>query len=91
MTRDERREVLKAIATLSEQDGFDKAVASVAEAVARGVRDLDSLVTLHSYLNQGDVADRMDLGKAQLPELPAFTFSPTAYDAMLTGEGTTPC
>jgi len=91
MTRDERREVLKAIATLSGQDGFDRAVASVAEAVARGVRDLDSLVTLHSYLNQGDVADRMDLGKAQLPELPALTFSPTAYDAMLTGEGVTPC
>ena len=91
MTRDERKQVLKALAALSMQDGFNKAVDSVAEAVARGVCDLDSLVTLHSHLNQGEACDRMDLKKAKLPELPVVTFVPAAYDAMLSGERVTPC
>ena len=87
MTKDDRREVLKAIALLSGRNGFDKAVASVSEAVTRGVLGLDSLVTLHNYLNQGELKNRMNLEKAHLPELPAFVFSPVTYDAMLQREG----
>ena len=57
---------------------------SVSEAMSRDVRDLQSLITLHSYLNQDTVLESMELEKNHLPVLPEFSFSTLPYDAMLT-------
>lgn len=78
--------VLKVLAGLAENHGFESAVKSVSEAMTRDVRDLESLITLHSYLNQDTVLESMELKKSHLPALPEFNFNALPYDAMLTGE-----
>lgn len=83
LPKDERKKALSLLASLSEGGGFERAVSSVDEAVSRGIDDLDSLLALHSYLSQEERCDRMDLKGRDLPELPAFSFSVTSYDAML--------
>jgi transposase len=91
LTKDNRKKALGVLAVLSEEDGFERAVASVGEAVSRGVTDLDSLLALHGYLNQGELCETLDLEGCDLPDLPAFSFSATSYDAMLGGKGAKQC
>jgi hypothetical protein len=91
LTKDNRKKALGLLAMLSEEDGFERAVASVGEALSRGVTDLDSLLALHGYLNQGKLRETMDLEGCDLPELPAFSFSATSYDAMLGRKDTKQC
>ncbi|MDO9509493.1 MAG: hypothetical protein Q7I97_09215, partial [Thermovirgaceae bacterium] len=89
--RDERKKALKVLAHLSERDGFEKAVSSIEEALSRNISDLDSLVTLHGYLNSAGSPEMMNLETANLPFLPAFSFSAESYDAMLEREGQGRC
>jgi len=88
--RDQGR-VLRVLAGLAESDGFASAVKSVSEAISRDIRDLESLVTLHSYLNQGVAIESMDLEDAQLPDLPEFSFNALDYDDMLTSRRQSKC
>lgn len=83
LSKKEQGGVLKVIAQLSEKDGFEVAVKSVSEAVVRGVQDIDSLVTLHSYLHQPLTPEKMDLATMSLPKLPIFNFAASEYDGML--------
>ena len=94
LERAEQGKVLKVLANLSERDGFDKAVESVAEAVRRNLPDLDSLVTLHDYLHRLHAPDRMNLEATKLsalPELPGFSFPVELCDAMLTNRTAGTC
>jgi len=81
--------VLKALAKLSEDNGFDRAVNSVAEAVRRGRSDLDSLLALHGYLQPLQGPQKMDVSGMALPELPTFLFPVSQYDDMLSGKAVT--
>ena len=90
--RDERKKALKVLAHLSERDGFEKAVLSIEEALSRNISDLDSLITLHDYLNNNTRSPEvMNLETAHLPFLPAFFFSAESYDAMLERKGQERC
>lgn len=81
--------VLKALAKLSEDNGFDRAVSSVAEAVRRGRSDLDSLLALHGYLQPLQGPQKMDVSGMALPQLPTFLFPVSQYDDMLSGKAVT--
>ena len=52
LSKKEQGRILGVIAHLSEKDGFEIAVKSVSEAILRGIKDIDSLITLHAYLHQ---------------------------------------
>ena len=94
LERADQGKVLKVLAKLSERDGFDKAVESVAEAVRRDIPDLDSLVTLHDYLHRLHAPDRMNLESSKLsalPALPGFSFPVEICDAMLTNRTAGTC
>ena len=94
LERAEQGKVLKVLANLSERDGFDKAVESVAEAVRRNLPDPDSLVTLHDYLHRLHAPDRMNLEATKLsalPTLPGFSFPVELCDAMLTNRTAGTC
>ena len=86
-----QRDVLKTLAFLSERDGFDRAVKSVAEAVHRGVEDPESLVALHKHLHSVHPKDRMETRDPGLPRLPEVRFTPNIYDSLLPGSGRPPC
>ena len=89
-----QRDVLRTLALLSERDGFERAVKSVAEAVRRGVEDLDSLVVLHDHLHREHPADRMQLDETKqpgIPRLPEVNFTLSAYAGLLPGGGRLPC
>jgi len=86
LDKKDQGKVLRVLAGLAESDGFESAVKSVSEAMTRDVRDLESLITLHSYLNQDMVLESMELEKNHLPALPEFCFNAHPYDAMLTTE-----
>lgn len=86
LDKKDQGKVLRVLAGLAESDGFESAVKSVSEAMTRDVRDLESLITLHSYLNQDMVLESMELEKNHLPALPEFSFNAHSYDAMLTVE-----
>ena len=81
--------VLKVLAKLSEEDGFDRAVNSVAEAIRRERSDLDSLLTLHGYLQPLQEVQVMDVSGMTLPELPTFLFPVSQYDDMLNAKAVT--
>jgi hypothetical protein len=82
-TKRDQGRVLKVLAGLTERDGFAKATKSISEAVSRDVRDLESLITLHSHLNQDRVLERMELKNPHLPQMPDFEFQTSVYDALL--------
>lgn len=86
-----QKDVLKTLAFLSERDGFVRAVKSVAEAVHRGVEDMDSLVALHNHLHSVHPKDRMEIDNPGLPRLPEVRFSPDIYDSLLPGSERPPC
>lgn len=89
-----RREILRTLALLSERDGFERAVKSVSEAVARGVEDLDSLVALHGHLHTEHPADSMRIDETKLPRLPKLPevrFAADLYDGFLSAGGRLPC
>jgi len=89
-----QREVLRALALLSERDGFEGAVKSVSEAVHRGIEDLDSLVALHGHLHAQYPADRMRIDETKLqnlPRLPEVRFPGELYDGFLSPGGRLPC
>ncbi len=75
--------ILKVMACLTEKSSFVKATESISEAISRDVKDLESLVTLHSYLNQDRVSEKMELNNNYLPDLPEFEFQKPIYDALL--------
>lgn len=81
--------VLKVLAKLSEESGFDRAVSSVSEAVKHNRKDLDSLLVLHEYLKPLASPQSMDLSQMALPELPAFLFPVSQYDDMLSPKAVT--
>jgi len=90
--RDKRKKALKVLAHLRERDGFEKAVSSIEEALSRNISDLDSLITLHDYLNNNTRdPEMMNMETANLPFLPAFSFSVESYDAMLERKGQKQC
>ena len=89
-----QREALRALALLSERDGFDRAVKSVAEAVNRGIEDLDSLLVLHSRLHEDPPCDRLRIDETRqpnLPKLPEVHFQGKLYDRFLDAGGRVPC
>jgi transposase len=83
LNKRDQGKVLKVLAGLTERDGFAKATKSISEAVSRDVRDLESLITLHSHLNQDRVLERMELKNPHLPQMPDFEFQTSVYDALL--------
>ena len=85
--KSERGHVLKVLSWLTEHDGFKKAVESVNEAVVRNISGIDSLVTLHDYLNQGHIPERMDIKDRKLPELPPVMFQGDLYDSIMQSNG----
>ncbi|SEJ98092.1 Transposase [Propionispira arboris] len=78
-----QRNVLKVLAKLSQENGFARAVDSIAEAIRRDRTDLDSLLTLHKYLKPVHMPETMDVSQLALPELPTFSFEASQYDTML--------
>jgi len=85
--KSERGHVLKVISCLTENKGFEKAVESVNEAVVRNISGIDSLVTLHDYLNQNHIPERMDIKGRKLPELPPVMFYGEVYDSIMQSNG----
>ena len=83
LSKKEQGRILGVIAHLSEKDGFEIAVKSVSEAILRGIKDIDSLITLHAYLHQSAQPEKMDIAEMSLPKLPQFSFSASMYDGML--------
>lgn len=81
--------VLKVLARLSEEGGFERAVDSVAEAVRRGREDIDSLLVLHDYLQPLHGSQTMDVSQLDLPQLPTFLFPVSQYDDMLNAKAVT--
>ena len=79
--------VLKVLSWITEHDGFKKAVESVTEAVVRNISGIDSLITLHDYLNQIDIQERMDIEDRDLPELPPAMFYGELYDSFMQNNG----
>ena len=79
--------VLRVLSWITEHDGFKKAVESVNEAVVRNISGIDSLVTLHDYLNQNHVQERMDIEGRNLPELPPVMFHGELYDNIMQSNG----
>ena len=84
LEKPQQGKVLKVLAKLSEKNGFEQAVNSVAEAVQRNVTDIDSLLALHEYLHPMDRPETMDISEMTLPKLPKFAFPVSQYDNMLT-------
>ena len=87
-------EVLRALALLSEQDGFERAVRSVSEAASRGLEDLDSLLAIHGHLHGEHPSDRMAIDEGilpNLPQLPKVPFQSEVYDSFLVAGGRLPC
>ena len=83
--KSERGKTLKVIAWLTQKDGFTNAVQSVGEAVQRNAASVESLVTLHGYLMQKPVQERMDTQgiKTILPPLPEVHFNGKSYDKII--------
>ena len=89
-----QREVLRALALLSEQDGFERAVRSGSEAASRGLEDLDSLLAIHGHLHGEHPSDRMAIDEGilpNLPQLPKVPFQSEVYDSFLVAGGRLPC
>ena len=78
-----QRNVMKVLAKLSQENGFARAVDSIAEAIRRDRTDLDSLLTLHEYLKPVHMPETMDTSQLALPALPTFSFEVSQYDSML--------
>ena len=79
--------VLRVLSWITEHDGFKKAVESVNEAVVRNISGIDSLITLHDYLNQNHVQERIDIEGRNLPELPPVMFHGELYDNIMQSNG----
>lgn len=93
ISKSERGQILRILATLCERSSFEQAVRTVEQALARGVQDIDSLVALHQRLT-GVIPPVPEVRlPGDLPQLAAFHFDTKAYDAALYNHkgGEKPC
>lgn len=90
-TKSDKGKVLKAIASLSENSGFEKALVTVNSALEYEAVDLDSLLTLHNRLHDKVVQlDPLRLPD-QVPQVEIFKPNLSDYDKRLRLVGGTEC
>lgn len=85
--KSERGKVLQAVAAFTEKQGFDAAVATVADALTYEAADTESLLNLHRRLHSNVVELAPLRLSANLPSLQSFTPDLAAYDGKLGQEG----
>lgn len=83
--------VLQVIAALTEKNGFESAIETVANALQYDAIDADSLISLHSRIH-GNVVELAPIRLAgNIPELIRVTPNLSAYDAGLRKAGAQKC
>jgi hypothetical protein len=81
--------ILKVIATLTERNGFEGALATVDHALKYAATDIDSLINLHNRI-YGQVPDLSPMSLAgNIPALMPVTPNLAAYDDRLAKAGGT--
>ena len=80
-----RSTALALLATLVNSTSFEAACEAVSESIAHGIRDLDSLVSLHDRLTRHVGLCEPVQEHSRRIDAPQVTFSPDRYDQMLTG------
>jgi transposase len=90
-TKSEKGKLLRAIATLTEKSGFEKAVETIGAALSYAVTDIDSLHNLHNRLHAKVVQfDPVKL-QAYVPQLKRYVPDFAAYDKNLGEAGEPKC
>lgn len=87
----ETGKILRVIAGLTEQNGFEQALKTVQQALQYEATDIDSLLNLH-YQLYDKVLEMAPLPLAShIPQLNHLNLNLAAYDASLTRAGADPC
>ena len=90
-SRSDKGKVLRVIASLTERNGFEGALATVDQALKYAATDGDSLINLHNRI-YGQFPDLAPMSLAgNIPQLMRVTADLTAYDARLGKAGETKC
>jgi hypothetical protein len=89
--RSDRGEILRVVATLTQKNGFEGALATVDHALQYAATDIDSLINLHNriYSNVPELAPMHLAGN--IPELMRLTPNLEVYDARLAKAGEPKC
>ncbi|WP_083947322.1 IS21 family transposase [Thermovenabulum gondwanense] len=79
-SKSERGKALKILASLCIESSFEKALSAVTQAILYGVKDLDSLIAIHSRIT--GITPQLELVRLpeEIPELKAFSFNAEEYD-----------
>jgi hypothetical protein len=86
-SKNDKGKVLQVIATLTEKDGFESAVATVNHALEYDAADTDSLINLHRRIH-GNVIELAPIRLAgNIPTLASVTTNLAAYDINLEKAG----
>jgi len=87
LTKSQKGKVLSVIAKFSEQSGFEAAVDTVSEALQYQITDVDSLTSLHSWLNPTLAPLKPIKLSPSVPELQKYTPQLSLYDRALSKAG----
>jgi hypothetical protein len=89
--RSDRGKILRVVATLTQKNGFEGALATVDHALQYAATDIDSLINLHNriYSNVPELAPMHLAGN--IPELMRLTPNLEVYDARLAKAGEPKC
>jgi len=82
-TKSDKGKVLRAVAFLTENSSFEKAVESVSAALSYGATDIDSLISLHRRVHGNIVPPDPIKLPGHIPHLEKCTPNLAAYDASL--------
>jgi len=90
-SKSQKGEVLKAVASLTESNGFEQALATVSSALDYDAIDADSLLNLHNRLNAKVVhLDPIKLSN-HIPQLKKYIPNLAEYDRNLIKTGGEKC
>jgi transposase len=91
LSRQGKGEVLRVIASLTQKSSFEKAIKTVSTALSYGTIDVDSLVNLHSRLNEKALQLEPVHLPEYIPQLKRYEPNLVAYDSCLRKAGEKRC